>query len=168
MDTATHSKLIGRSSPQESTVQFTSRQSGIVAFYFAICQTTPLPPSPTVTSPTEASNVDASSIPPQFRPSALWTWQARYLTPPMTDHSLSPAFWSTLIEIAGPILLRNYANQQVKIWSLLYDQGIMSGKAGFVQKEEGKANSGRLQLVLEEWKRKGGKVDVMKGRQMEA
>lgn len=154
-DDASFSKTIGRASPEESSVQFTSRISGIAAFYFAICQTQPSSPSKS----------DASLIPAHFRSAALWTWQARCITPPMTSHAIVPALWATLIEVAGDVILKYYGRQAQKVWTLLYSQGILGGKADFIRLEEGKAASGRLQLLLEDVVQRG-RVDVPKGREM--
>lgn len=143
-------------------MQFASRQSGIVAFYFAICQTPPTPPP----SQPASTAVDVSLVPAHFRPAALWKWQARCVTPPMTSHAIVPALWSTLLEVAGSRLLEHYGRQTGKVWELLYTQGIMAGQAGFVKLDEGKAASGRLQLMLEDWKR-SGKVETLKGREMQ-
>lgn len=151
-DDAAFSKRMGKASVDETTVQFANRQSGIVGFYFAICQT----------AGSSAANSDVDTVPPQFRPSALWKWQARCATPPMTRHAVVPALWCMLIEIAGAQLLATYGKQCAKVWRLIYQQGIMEGKAEFVKLEEGKANSGRLQLLLEDWS-KSGSVQPAKG-----
>ncbi|CAO1636698.1 unnamed protein product [Jaminaea pallidilutea] len=151
-DDAAFSKRMGKASVDETTVQFANRQSGIVGFYFAICQT----------AGSSAANSDGETIPPHLRPSALWKWQARCATPPMTRHAVVPALWCTLIEIAGAQLLATYGKQCAKVWRLIYQQGIMEGKAEVVKLEEGKANSGRLQLLLEDWS-KSGSVQPAKG-----
>lgn len=85
----------------------------------------------------------------------------------MTSHAIVPALWSTLLEVAGPRLLEYYGRQTHKVWELLYAQGIMAGRAGFVKLDEGKAASGRLQLMLEDW-RQSGRVETLKGREMQA
>lgn len=144
-------------------MQFTSRISGIIAFYFAICQTSPVAPPPP--SKRTASDVEVSLIPPHFRSSAMWTWQARCITPPMTTHAVVPALWATLIEVAGDTVLSYYGKQAVKVWRLMYDEGILKGKADFIRLDEGKAASGRLQLLLEDVM-KTGKVEAPKGREM--
>lgn len=159
-DEAAYAKAVGRASLEETSVQFSSRQAGIVAFYFAICQTPPQ-------TPTNARG-DLEAIPRHFRPSALWTWQARCITPPMTRHAIVPALWATMVEVAGDRVLRIYGRQAAKVWTLLYQVGIMQGQAEFVKLDEGKAASGRLQLLLEDWKKNGGKAEALKGREMDA
>lgn len=163
-DDAAFAKTVGRASPEESSVQFTSRISGIMAFYFAICQTSPISPPPPA-GHSSPSPPDVATIPPQFRSSAMWTWQARCITPPMTSHAVIPALWATLIEVAGDTVLAYYGKQAAKIWRLLYEEGILKGKADFIRLEEGKAASGRLQLLLEDVI-KTGKAEPPKGREM--
>ncbi|CAO1638851.1 unnamed protein product [Sympodiomycopsis kandeliae] len=162
-DEASFAKTIGRSSVEETTVQFTSRISGIIAFYFAICSISPLSPLPP--NKPSSSSIDLTLIPAHFRTQALWSWQTRSVVPPMTSYAVMPALWSTLIEVSGDTILRYYGKQGAKIWKLLYNEGILQSKADFVKKEEGKANSGRLQLLLEDVF-KNGKCEVPKGREM--
>ncbi|CAO1627565.1 unnamed protein product [Parajaminaea phylloscopi] len=167
-DDADYAKAVGRASPDETSVQFASRQAGILAFYFAICQTPPTSMGSSGSGFGGGSPVDVSLIPPHMRPRALWTWQARCITPPMTRHAIVPSLWAALMEVAGDRVLTVYGRQMVKVWTLLYQQGIMGARAEFVKLEEGKAASGRLQLLLEDWKSRGGKAAILKGREMEA
>lgn len=159
-DDAAYSKAVGRASPDETSVQFVTRQSGILAFYFAICQTAPVTPT--------GVGAEVSLVPAHLRMVALWTWQARCVTPPMTRHAIVPSLWATLIEVAGDRVLTTYGRQASKVWTLLYQQGIMAARAEFVKLEDGKAASGRLQLLLEDWKARGGRAQALKGREMEA
>ncbi|CEH16489.1 Nuclear-export-signal (NES)-containing protein/polyadenylated-RNA export factor [Ceraceosorus bombacis] len=159
MDSAEHAKLIGRASPEESSLQFTSRMCGILAFYSACITIKP-------TMPPSGKALDLNLIPAHFRPSALWTWQARCVTPPMTDHALSPALWATLLEVAGPNLLQVYSRQIVKLWNLLLEQGIRQAKAGFVKDESANAATTRLRLLLEDWSKEGKICNPTPGSEM--
>lgn len=143
MDEAAYAKLVGRAGLDEASLQFTSRMCGILAFYAAIAQT-------------DIEQQAHEKIPPAFRPAALWTWMARSVTPPMTDHALVPALWSTMIEVAGPKLLVIYGRQCTKIWTLLLEIGIGQKKAGFVEDVSANAARTRLELLLQDWKKSGG------------
>lgn len=149
MDDAAYAKLVGRAGLDEASLQFTSRMCGILAFYAAVAQTDP-------DSGPAGQGQGHERIPPAFRPAALWTWMARSVTPPMTDHALIPALWSTMIEVAGPKLLAIYGKQCAKVWTLLLDVGIRQKKAGFADDETANAARTRLLLLLEDWKKTGG------------
>ncbi|KAE8215833.1 hypothetical protein CF327_g958 [Tilletia walkeri] len=161
---AEYRKQLGRPSGDETTHSFNSRMSGIFALYCAILQTIPTAP-PTPTGSTGSLNLE--SMPPCFRSDLLWTWQARAMTKPMTDHPLTPTLLATLFEVAGRRAQAYYGKQMSKLWRLLLVEGIRNRKAGYVHKyvgpgadpgaEDGgaKAASARLQLLLEEWEKTG-------------
>lgn len=140
--------------------------TGILAFFAAVLQTMPSPP-PSPSSSSSGSSPDLSLIPDHLRPSALWTWQVRYLSPPLLSHPLTPALWATFLEVAGPRLADLYGRQTVKVWSLLLNKGLREKSAGFANDPNAKAASTRLALLLEEWE-KMGRLQGTGGREMEA
>lgn len=155
-------KLVGRSSPDETSVQFTSRQSGIVAFYFALCQTDLVD---CVANPNGDDLKQAATlVPVHFRPSALWHWSARCSTPPMTSNALVAPLWCTLLEVASPVLTARYPNQMAKLLRMLLRDGVRGQKAGFMKLEEATSAAGRLRLLLEEWEKEGRVSGAGKGR----
>ena len=160
-DEATYGKLIGRSKPDEASLQFTARMCGILAFYTAICVLQP-------TQPPSGSAVDLARVPAHMRPSALWTWQARCVTPPMTDHGLTPALWATFLEVAGPRTLDIYGRQAAKLWRLLLQQGLDAKKAKFVGDASANAATMRLRLLLEGWAQNGKIEGATGGAEMGA
>lgn len=160
-DEASYAKTIGKAGMDEATLQYTSRMSGIMAMYFAVCQTTP-------TTPPSQQALDVSRIPNSMRPSALWIWQARMVSPRMLEHTVAPALLSTMIEIAGPCLLSTYGVQCRKVWTLLLVEGLGNRKAGFTQDKAANSARVRLQLLLEEWSKAGVVQGATEGREMEA
>jgi nucleoporin GLE1 len=134
--------------------------SGIIAFYFAICQTTP-------TAPPGATSMDVKLIPNHFRIKALWTWQARAMSQRVLDQSLSPALWSALIEVAGPTLLSTYGKQVVKVWRLMLVEGLGQEKAAFCKMATANSAKVRLKQLLEDWSRSGQVQGATGGREME-
>ncbi|PWN26534.1 hypothetical protein BDZ90DRAFT_233156 [Jaminaea rosea] len=153
-------KLVGKSSPDETSVQFTSRQAGILAFYFALCQTDLVDSA----APGTTAVTAAQQVPSQFHPSALWHWSARCVTPPMTGHALIATLWCTLLDVASPYLLERYPSQFAKVLRLLLKEGLRGEKAGFVKLEEATSARGRLRLLLEEWEKEGRVKEAGKGR----
>lgn len=152
--------MLGKASLEEATFAYTTRMSGIIAFYFAICQTKP-------TSPPSGAPLDVKLIPSQFRMRALWTWQARAMSPRLLDQSLSPALWSTLIEVAGPSLLATYGKQTGKVWRLMLTEGIEGEKAGFCKSQAANSAKVRLKQLLGDWSRTGTVQGATTGRQMD-
>ncbi|CAD6886429.1 unnamed protein product [Tilletia controversa] len=151
-------KQLGRPRPDETTHTFNSRMSGIFALYCAILQTLPTPP-PTQTG----GSLNLETMPACFRSNMLWTWQARAMTRPMTDHPLTPTLLATCFEVAGRRAQGYYGKQMSKLWRLLLVEGLRERKAGYVHRyleagaEDGGAlaASSRLQLLLEEWEKTG-------------
>lgn len=164
MDEATYGKLIGRAAPDEASLQFTARMCAILAFYSAVCTTAPT--APPAAQAQRSNAFDASLIPAHLRPAALWTWQARCITPPMTDHGLTPALWATFLEVAGPKVLVIYGRQTAKLWRLLLQEGIHAKRAKFVSDDSANAASMRLKLLLEGWASSGG-LPSSKGAEMD-
>lgn len=136
--------------------------SGILAFYFAILQTERISPP----SPLSSLNPSSTSLAPEFRPSRLWTWQARAITPPLTNHGLLPTLWCCFLEIAGPRALNVYGKQTEKVWKLLLVKGIREENAGFVREETARPATARLRILLESWEKDGG-IRGEGGREME-
>ncbi|KAK0536012.1 Nuclear pore complex nucleoporin component [Tilletia horrida] len=161
---AEYRKQLGRPSSEETTHAFNSRMSGIFALYCAILQTVPTAP-PTASGGQAPLNLEL--MPAQFRTERLWIWQARALNKPMSDHPLTPTLLATCFEVAGKRAQAYYGRQMAKLWRVLLVEGIRGHRAGFVSKyvgpgvdpnaEDGgaKAASARLQLLLEEWEKKG-------------
>jgi hypothetical protein len=135
--------------------------TGIVAFYFAICQTTP-------SAPPGSNSFDAKQIPEQFRVKSLWIWQARAMSTRILDQSLSPALWSALVEVAGPCLLSTYGKQTVKIWRLMLLDGVNQEKAGFCKIQSANSAKARFKQLLEDWSKSGRVEGATTGREMEA
>lgn len=158
-DEKMYAKILGKASVDESTLQYTSRMSGIIAMYFAICQTSP-------SKPPSNQEMDLSRIPSHFRLRALWSWQARMISPNMMEHSITPALFSVLIEIAGPILLLGYGKQISKMWKLIRLEGIQNGKAGFTKQQTANSARVRLELLLDEWIKTGKIEGATGGREM--
>lgn len=135
--------------------------TGIIAFYFAICQTTPTPPP-------GSSTAEVQLVPDQFRIKALWIWQARGMSPRVLDQSLSPALWSALIEVAGPALFSTYGKQVTKVWKLMLIEGIGQEKATFCKNQAANSAKMRLKQLLEDWAKSGRVEGATGGREMEA
>lgn len=135
--------------------------TGIIAFYFAICQTSP-------TAPPGSNTFDAKLIPQQFRVKALWVWQARAMSVRVLDQSLSPALWSALLEVGGPTLLSTYGKQTAKVWELLLVEGLGKEKAGFCKVQGANSAKVRLKQLLEDWKKSGQIEGATTGREMDA
>lgn len=159
-DDAAYSKMLGKASLDEATFAYTTRMTGIVAFYFAICQTAP-------TAPPGSSAVDVKQIPDHFRIKALWIWQARAMSPRVLDQSLSPALWSALLEAAGPTLLPTYGKQVNKVWRLMLVEGLGQEKAAFCKIQAANSAKVRLKQLLEDWSKSGSVQGATGGRDME-
>ncbi|UZJ51533.1 hypothetical protein CBS101457_000853 [Exobasidium rhododendri] len=160
-DDAAYVKILGKTSKEETTFAYTTRMTGIIAFYFAICQTTP-------SAPPRSNSFDAKQIPEQFRVKALWIWQARAMSTRVLDQSLSPALWSALIEIAGRCLLSTYGKQTVKVWKMMLSEGLLQEKAGFCKLQGANSAKVRLMQLLEDWNSSGTIQGATPGREMEA
>lgn len=153
--------MLGKASQEEPTFAYTTRMTGIIAFYFAVCQTTP-------TAPPGSSSMDVKLIPKQFRIQALWTWQARAMSPRVLEQSLTPALWSALLEVAGPALLATYGKQTVKVWKLMLVEGLGREMAGFCKAASANSAKARLKQLLEDWSKSGRMEGATPGREMEA
>ncbi|PWN33602.1 GLE1-domain-containing protein [Meira miltonrushii] len=158
-DDKTYAKILGKAEVDESSLQHTSRMSGIIAMYFAICQTTP-------SKPPSNQEVDLSRIPAHFRLRALWAWQARMISPRMMEHTITPALFSVMIEIAGPKVLTGYGKQTSKVWKLIRIEGLQNGKAGFTKQQSANSARVRLELLLDEWIKTGRVEGATGGREM--
>ena len=145
----------------ESTLQYTSRMSGIIALYFAICQTKP-------SNPPSNASIDVEKIPNHLRLSSLWIWQARMISPKMMEHTITPALFSILIEIAGPKMLLGYGKQIQKVWQLLRIEGLQNKKAQFTTKQTANSARVRLELLLDDWAKSGKVVGATEGSEMAA
>ncbi|PWN47962.1 GLE1-domain-containing protein [Violaceomyces palustris] len=160
----TYRKALGHAGKDESNEQYGTRMCGIFAFYVAILQTKPTPPP-------SSSSVDVEKVPVALRPCSLWTWQVRAISPPMERHPLTPALFSTFLEVAGNRCLAIYGRQTSKLWRMVLVEGLRGKKAGFVNLEANsgsKASSTRLTLLLEGWERSGRIEGSTGGSEMEA
>lgn len=135
--------------------------TGIIAFYFAICQTIP-------TTPPGLLTIDIKLVPEYFRIKALWVWQARGMSSRVLDQSLSPALWSALVEVAGPVLLSTYGRQVTKVWKLMLLGGLGQEKAAFCRNQAANSAKMRLKQLLEDWAKSGRVEGATGGREMEA
>jgi nucleoporin GLE1 len=133
--------------------------TGIIAFYFAVCQTAP-------SAPPGSTSFDAKKIPEHFRTRALWVWQARSMSPRILNQSLSPALWSALIEVAGPSLLGTYGKQTVKVWRLMLEEGLGEEKAAFCKLSDANSAKVRLKQLLQDWSKSGQVQGATSGREM--
>ncbi|MCO5562938.1 hypothetical protein L7F22_016574 [Adiantum nelumboides] len=158
-DEKTYAKILGKADVDESSLQYTSRMSGIIAMYFAICQTSP-------SKPPSNQEVDLSRIPSHFRLRALWAWQARMVSPRMMEHTITPALFSVLIEVAGPVVLTGFGKQTSKLWKLIRIEGLQNGKAGFTKQQSANSARVRLELLLDEWIKTGKVEGATGGREM--
>lgn len=154
--------MLGKSDSSETSVQYSGRMSGILAFYFAVLQSERTSPPQPLTPP----NSDPSSVLMNFRPSYLWIWQSRAITPPFTNHGLSPSLWCCFLEIAGKRALDIYGKQTEKVWNLLLKKGIREQMAEFCKDDSAKPAVARLTILLESWE-KDGDVKGTGGREME-
>ena len=155
---ADYRKRFGHKDASETQNNFTSRMSGIFAFYCAILQARP-------TSPPSGKPLALHLVPDHFRLQAAWKWQARSLQAPIVDQNLIPTLWATLLEIDGPRFLAAYGVQGAKALDLLLEGGIRAKRAAWASHEDAAAATVRLTLILEEWQ-KTTKVKEAEGSQM--
>lgn len=154
-----HQKLLGHAPPSasESLVQYAVRQSGLIALYASILQTSPLLPPQ---GPCPLASL--SNIPPHFRPTAAWRWLNLILRPPLVGLEPTPLLLVTFLEVAGEGLAAVFGRQMAKLLEVLLREGLREAKAGFSDKA--RSSLVRLQLWLEDWE-KLGRIEGTKGRQ---
>lgn len=174
-----HQKTLGHAPPSagESLVQYAQRQSGLLALYAAILQTSPSESPQSLPPSVSATTASASLIPIYLQPSYAWRWLVLILRPPFVSLEPTPLLLITFLEITGVRLQEIYGRQFNKYLDVLWREGISEGKAGFKGSTNtnagtnggggGRASYVRLGMWLEEWEKKGV-VQGCVGREVEA
>lgn len=161
---------------EETTENYSNRMNGIVAFYFAILQTSPTPP-PSTTATANVGTMELDRIPLHLRSTTLWRWCVRAITPSTAtiaflNHPMCPSTWAVFIEIAGTHALKLYGRQMKKVFQLLLEDGLKEKKAGWLKHDKPyvKAATVRLELLLSDWNEAGKEVvkGSTKGVEMES
>ncbi|WFD33294.1 Nuclear pore complex nucleoporin component [Malassezia cuniculi] len=162
-------RKLGFKTSDETSQLYASRMSGICALYFAVLQSSISETVRTIKT-SETPETLAGRVPESLRPSRMWTWQVRSMTPPHTQQPLVPALWCTFAEVAGPASLTRYGKQAAKLWRLLLG-GVREhklGPSGGPEHDAVHAALVKLQLVLEAWEQGSLDAHTTGGRYMDS
>lgn len=147
-----HRKRLGFKTEDETFQSYVSRMVGISALYFACLQS----PLDSVASccgldPVTSLEQAVQCVPELLRPSRMWTWQVRSMTPPVSQQAIVVSLWCTFLEVAGPSALTRYKRQAAKMWSLLLEEGPHSKLGAQTGDYIQRSAEVRLRLILEAW-----------------
>ncbi|GAA99036.1 uncharacterized protein L969DRAFT_84222 [Mixia osmundae IAM 14324] len=156
-----HQKLLGYrpASAGESSIQYASRQAGILTLWAAIVQTSPMeqPPGPA------RSTEQLALVPKELRPAAAWRWLVLVLKTPLVGLEPIPQMLHVVLEVAGKTLSEAYGRVFINFLGSLVQDGIKANRAGF--NEKSKATVTTLQLLLEDWQM-AGRIQSLKDRDL--
>lgn len=154
-----HQRALGHAPPSagESLVQYAQRQSGIIALYAAILQTSPVAPpqAPNATPP-------LANVPAHLRPAAMWRTLMLLLRPPLVSLEPTPLLVVTFLEIAGPRMSEIFGRQTNKVFEALLREGCRDATNPVGFSDKAKSSRVRLLLWLEEWEK--GRIEEIAGR----